>query len=330
MSIKSQLKDKLFQQAVELVKEDRFLDACQIFEQSRTVPDKQTIHKDKFAYSFYRRALFHQQHRKENQAINDLEKALKFPNVPKSIQTLIQQRLTVIRKGAIPEIKKFDKAIEQEFGRYPSEDDLLKKFVSKYGLSQASKVPNIEGIDEISAIGVYRWVGDVNRHEQWSKLIRKFKAGDRNLPAFFARILEEHVNRTQVCQTWVQQVDYIVPIPSAANRNAERGINILETVAIHLSSRLKIPLRTDFLKRKQSSEHSRFLKKADLKSQYSIRKKISSNIEGTTLLMLDDVVNRGYTAGTCAELLRENECAKIFFLVLAISESTNKSNMYLE
>lgn len=189
MSIQAQLQEKLYDRAVEVADEGQFLKACKMFEQSGKFPEEQIIHADKFAHGFYRRALHHQSHQDEFQAVNDLEKALKFPNVHKAIKTLIQQRITVIRNGSIPETKKFDKAIEKRFGKYPSEDDLLQEFIQRFGLSQASRVRNIEGIHEIASIGVYRWAGDANRHEQWSKLIRKSKAGETGLPAFWRNML---------------------------------------------------------------------------------------------------------------------------------------------
>lgn len=330
MNIKAQLQAKLRDEAVNMATKSKFLEATKMFDQSGTLPGEQVKHTDILAYAFYRRALFQQSNQNENQAINDLETAHKFPGVPQPLRSLIQQRLTIIRKESIPDSRKLDEAIEWRFERSSYNVKLLNKFFQRFGLSSATRIRDVDGIDEISSVGVYRWSGDKNRNEQWSKLIRQFKDGDSVLPAFFGRILAEHVWMTPKCWAWTQEIDFIIPIPAAANRRAERGMDIVGKVGNDLSSRLKIPIRTDFLKRQENPERSRFVSKTDLKLQYSFHQKRAPEIQGRTVLLLDDVMNRGYTAGVCALLLREYGCTKIVLLVLALSESTLQSSRHTQ
>ena len=218
-SLGDQLKGKLLEAAVDYTRRGRHLEATAKFDQCGVQPREQAAHGDNLAYSFYRRALCHQRDGNESRAIGDLEKALQFPGVPARLQSLIQQRLSVMQKRTHPDTRSFDLAIAGRFDRAPSAVELRGEFLERYGLSQAKRQRRVDGIDEISSVGVYRWAGDKNRNEQWSRLIRQFKAGDAVLPAFFGRILAEHVQATPMCKAWLGELDYIVPVPAAPAEN---------------------------------------------------------------------------------------------------------------
>ena len=240
-SIGARLKDKHLEEAVEAARQGDYLEAAAEFGQSGVLPSQQSLHVEDLAYAFYRRALTHQSDMDASRAIADLKTARQFPSLPRPLRLLIQQRLTVIQKEPDVEIREFDEAIAGRFDRRASEVQLRGEFLQRCGLSRANRSPKVDGVDEVSAVGVYRWAGDVNRDELWSRLIRDFKKGDDVLPAFFGRILAEHVRATPMCKAWTREVDYIVPVPAAASRTAQRGINILVTTAEHLSSRLGVP-----------------------------------------------------------------------------------------
>ena len=327
-SLALQLKAKLLEEAVELARRGQHLEATARFDQSRVRPGEQSEQGSDLAYSYYRRALCHQKDQDEFRAIADLEKARQFPGISTPLRLLIQQRLTAIQSGAHADTLKFDEAIAGRFERPPSAVDLRGEFLKKYRLSQANRLRTVDGIDEISSVGVYRWAGDRSRNEQWSQLIRQFKDGKPALPGFFGRILAEHVRATPMCGAWLGEVDYIVPVPAAAARSAERGIDIVVRTGEHVSSRLKIPMRSDFLKRQESAERSRSVSKTELTSQFRFNEKNAEEIRGRTVLLLDDVMNRGHTAGVCASLLREFGCARVMLLVLAQSESSLQSSRH--
>lgn len=327
-SLGDQLKTKLINNAVELARKGEFLKATQSFDQSKTPPSEQASHTSELAYAFYRRALMYQSNQDESKSMADLKTSLKFPALPQPLKSLIEQRLSIIMKKPKINAKQFDEAIERQFQKRSSDVNLKKEFLKKFGLNQSNRNRIVEEIDEISAIGIYRWAGDKNRNEQWSKLIRQFKHGDPVLPIFFGRILAEHVWESSVCKAWVQEVDFIVPVPVSEIRKAERGMDIVGKTGQVLGSLLRIPFRTDFLKRSNESERSRFVTKSVLSSQYSFRQKKTAEIRGRSVLLLDDVMNRGYTASICASLLKEVGCIKVVLLVLAQSESTLQSSRH--
>ena len=301
-----------------------------MFEQSGVLPSAQATDAGHLAYAFYRRALKYQSNLNEVAAIRDLQTALQFPGLRRPLRRLIQQRMSVIEQGASAEARKFAAAIAGQFDGPPSSVELREKFLERFGLSQPKRRPAVDDVDEISTVGVYRWAGDVNRNERWSRLIREFKAGDAVLAAFFGRLLAEHVRGNAMCNAWTCEVDYIVPVPAAASRTAERGMDIVVSAGEHLSSRLGIPIRTDLLRRKDQSQRSREVSKSVLAGQYAFNEKKADEIEGRVILLLDDVMTRGYTAGVCASRLRESGCARVVLLVLALAESSLQSSRHAE
>ena len=301
------------------------MDAAETFDRSGALPGEQVKISGELAHAFYRRALVRQSDLDESGAIADLQAALRFPGLPRRFRGLVQDRLTVIQKGATADVRKFEAAVMDRFEAPPSEVELRSRFLRRFALNRALGTWDVQGVDEISAIGAYRWAGDENRKDQWSQLIREFKQGDPALPGFFGRILAEHVRATPMCRAWTREVDYLVPVPVAAKRKAERGFDIVGRTAEHLGSRLGIPLRTDLLKRADSSVRSRFVGKMELAGQYTFAERKADEIQGRSVLLLDDVINRGHTTGVCAQRLREAGCVRVVLLVLAQAESSLQS-----
>lgn len=323
-----QLQAKLIEQAIELARRGQYVESAQKFEQSDADESGIQTESSLIAFAFYRRALLYLANMDLQDAIRHLETANRFPGVPNRLRSLFQERISAIRKDPSSEIREFDAAIADRFESRPTSIDLRAEFLRKYTLSQARRKRTIPKIDAVSAVGVYRWAGDINRNETWSELIRAFKQGDQGLPAFFGRILAEHVRTSETCKDWICEVDYIVPVPASSQRIAQRGADIVTKMGDHLSSRLKIPIRTDFLRRGENSERSRDVHKAHLASQYTFNHKKELNIKDRVILLLDDVMTRGHTAEVCASRLREGGCSKVFLLVLALAESTLQSNRH--
>ena len=166
LGLKAQWQGKLLDEAVRLARQGHHLDAAETFDVSGALPGQQTKYADDLAYALYRRALTHQSDLDESSAIGDLETALRFPGLSRRLWSLIHTRLTVIQKGAGAEVREFDEAIAERFEKPPSEVDLRGMFLQRFRLNQAKRSRTVEGIDEMSAIGVYRWSGDTHRNEQ--------------------------------------------------------------------------------------------------------------------------------------------------------------------
>ena len=322
--------NNLLDDALALARQGQYADSANKFIQSGVLPGRQDSNSDILAYSFYRRALLQYSKLATRKAIEDLEFARGFPGLSQPLKLLIQGRLTALQKPKPKSIRKFDQAISRRFDRTSSEVDLRAEFLRRFALHQAQRMIRVDGIDEFSCVGVYRWVGDINRNEQWSQLIRKFKKGDNALPAFFGRIMAEHMWATPLCTAWLSEIDYIVPVPAAAERTAERGMDIVGRTSEHLGKRLAIPLQTGLLHRLASPDRSRFVSRSALELQYSFHQKKVPVVQGRTILLLDDVINRGYTANVCASLLKKFGCCKVVLLVLAQAESSLQSDRYFQ
>lgn len=329
VQFKSRSLERAVEQAVELAQQGRYLEAAAAFEQSSANPADQATEAAVLAISFYRRALSCRIDSDVTGALQNLERAMQFPCLPLPLRSLFQERATALQRKPDKEFREFETAVANRFEMAPSEVDLRFEFLRKYRLNQANRKWSVDGIDGIAAVGVYRWTGDINRNERWSRLIREFKRGEKGLPAFFGRILAEHVRTTPICREWMREVDYIVPVPASDRRTAERGADIVARTGEHLSTRLGVPIRTDFLRRKANSERSRDVGKTALAAQYTFNLKKAQEVEGRVVLLLDDVMTRGNTASACVSRLKENACARVFLLVLALAESSLQSSRHI-
>ena len=330
----SDLKDlmvpRFLNEAVELASSARYERAAAKLDELHLSSDQMRGHANLLAYTYYRRGLLRQCEGSILKAINDLEKARAIPDVEDTLRLLIQNRLTAIQNGSRSnEIEKFDDSITRYFEGRHQNINLRQEFLRKYGLSQPQRVQEIADVDGISTVGVYRWKADSNHGEQWSRLIREFKQGDKAIIAFFGRVLAEHVRANSQCMGWLKEVDYIVPVPADARRSADRGANIVAEMTIHLSQRMAVPHRTDILKRDRGADRSRYASRSDLERQYSLLSdEKKRRARDRVVLLLDDVTNRGHTASVCARRLKEAGCRRVYLLALAQAESSLQSTRH--
>ena len=155
-----QLEARLLGDAVELARRGDYLESATRFAQSGVLPGDQVQHASELAFAFYRSALSHQSDLAVPRAIGNLETARQFPNLPRPLWSLIQQRLTAIQKEPDAEHRKFEEAVAGRFDSRASEVDLRGEFLNRYGFSRASRTPGVAEIDGISSVGVYRWAGE--------------------------------------------------------------------------------------------------------------------------------------------------------------------------
>jgi DNA processing protein len=281
------------------------------------------------AYAYYQRALHLHAEGHAFKAVNDLEKAKNFPGLSERFRTLIQSRLTAIQKaGRLEEVRSLDEQVNAYFAGSISSAGVLGEFMSKYRLNKPHKALTIPHIADVSSISVYRWQGDQNYGETWTKLIRQAKKGERVVIALLSRLMAEHFKASQTCREWFKSIDFVVPVPSDKRRAAERGINVVETVARQFCDRVGLVLRTDFLSRTSGAEHSRNLARGALRDQYRFDDRKEGQAKGRTILLIDDVVTRGYTASICAERLKAAGASQIFLLTLAQAESTYQTQQH--
>lgn len=118
------------------------------------------------------------------------------------------------------------------------------------------------------------------------------------------------------------KIDFIIPVPLHHLKRAERGYNQSEFIAKGVQSVLRIPIKTNAIKRNRFTETQTSLnlaeRKENLKDAFIIMRK--NNLSGKRILLLDDVITTGATCSESGRLLKENGAAEIYALSVAIAD----------
>lgn len=117
------------------------------------------------------------------------------------------------------------------------------------------------------------------------------------------------------------QADLILPIPLHPRKQRKRGYNQSEWIARGLSDILKIPLHTQAVKRNIHTEsqttqtgYNRWLNVKDI---FTLTKE--EELRGKHILLVDDVITSGSTAGACIDTLSQVADCRISFFTLSIA-----------
>jgi ComF family protein len=114
--------------------------------------------------------------------------------------------------------------------------------------------------------------------------------------------------------------DLIVPVPLHWIRRWQRGFNANDILALHLARELAIPCLPRLLRRtrrtaQQSAQPSATAREANVKGAFSASDAI--DVQGKTLVLVDDVLTTGATANEAARALRTRKPKAIYIAVLA-------------
>lgn len=126
--------------------------------------------------------------------------------------------------------------------------------------------------------------------------------GRTSLVPFFARHMAEEVLQ----QLGAPATDRVLPVPLHAVRLRERGFNQAQLLAEALSKRLGIPCEGDLLIRcrptRPQADLTREERARNVRGAFDLR--AGTALKGLGLLLVDDVLTTGATAGACAALLK--------------------------
>lgn len=105
-----------------------------------------------------------------------------------------------------------------------------------------------------------------------------------------------------------QGVDYIIPVPLSLRRRLKRGYNQAEWIARGVAASTGIPLCTDVLVRSKSNEtqtHKTARQRHEnTRNIFEVRKG-RTDLDGRTVLLVDDIMTTGATVGDCIRALRK-------------------------
>lgn len=115
--------------------------------------------------------------------------------------------------------------------------------------------------------------------------------------------------------------DGLVAVPLHVKRIQQRGFNQAALLAEVMGKRLKMPVRHDILWRARWTEPQTRLKREErLKNvAHAFAVPNKSNLEGQTLLLIDDVFTTGSTLAACARTLKEAGASCVLALTVARS-----------
>jgi ComF family protein len=113
------------------------------------------------------------------------------------------------------------------------------------------------------------------------------------------------------------RVDCVVPVPLSLGGLRQRGFNQALLLSRMVAERIGVPLDTDLLYKKKETPPqvglSRRARTGNLKGAFGVRRKL----DGGRVLLIDDVITTGATAGECSKALLRAGAAEVSVALLA-------------
>lgn len=143
-----------------------------------------------------------------------------------------------------------------------------------------------------------------------------------NNPTPAQTILKATLSRESILQGI--PFDHIEPVPLHWRRRIRRGYNQSQFLAQTVSEVLQIPI-SSFLKRKKytlsQTGKSKAKRLKSMKNAFVIKRSVS-DLQGKSILLIDDVLTTGATSEACAQVLIDAGVASVTLLTLSYVETT--------
>lgn len=156
---------------------------------------------------------------------------------------------------------------------------------------------------------------------QYEDIIRekilKFKFENE---AYLHRTFAEAILNNKENIRFIEQYDYLIPVPIHKKRKKQRGYNQSELIARVISDEVKnIKFQTNILKKDKNivpqSTLNQKEREKNIKNVYKIVNK--EKIKNKKILLLDDIYTTGSTANECSKVLIEAGCKEVGILTIA-------------
>ena len=109
----------------------------------------------------------------------------------------------------------------------------------------------------------------------------------------------------------------LIPIPLSKKRLRWRGFNQSEILTREVSRHFSYPLNFQLERRRQSKPQASLLENERLKNLTDAFAWTGENLDGRTVILIDDVVTTGATLNEAARILKAAGAEKVYGLVLA-------------
>ncbi|MFA7636552.1 MAG: ComF family protein [Monoglobales bacterium] len=115
------------------------------------------------------------------------------------------------------------------------------------------------------------------------------------------------------------KADLVLSVPPDPKRRTKRGFDYTGQLAKYVASELKIPFRSDWLKKTKSTPAQSRLTKAErlknIKGSFALTSK--ANVAGLSILLVDDIFTTGATTSEVSKLLKKKGAKYVFVATLA-------------
>lgn len=117
------------------------------------------------------------------------------------------------------------------------------------------------------------------------------------------------------------EIDIVCCVPMNPIKKFFRGYNQAELLAAEFSKKVRLNFIPYLIKRKKLTvsqfKLTREQRLQNVKDAFVINKKLTNNIKGKNILIIDDVCTTGETINQCAKVLKKSGARNVFGLVLA-------------
>ncbi len=167
--------------------------------------------------------------------------------------------------------------------------------------------PACNGVKLDGIVAVARYMGE------WKEVIHKFKFNNHKyLGKGLAKKLKERLDDTQ------NEIDTITYVPATTKTLKERGFDQSQLLAKELGKLLGVKVIPTLKKQgKRLPQHTLSLqqRKENWEEEFLILPNL--NLEGKSILLLDDIYTTGYTLHHATKALKKTKCKHINIAVLA-------------
>jgi ComF family protein len=181
-------------------------------------------------------------------------------------------------------------------------------FANEYPLDEQGRCSlcrqGLNGFDAAYAFGFYE--------DELRALIQLFKYGKvQPLARMFGDLLAQALPRER-------KFDMVAPMPMHWRRRWQRGFNQADLLAREIGRRTGLPVR-NIARRKRATVQQAGLtsakRRANVSGAFEIRR--SERVKGRSILLVDDVLTTGATAGACARALKAAGASSVSILTVA-------------
>jgi ComF family protein len=185
-------------------------------------------------------------------------------------------------------------------------------FANSYPLDErgvcAACRSGLRGFDYAASFGIYE--GSLR------SLIHLYKySGMKPL----ARLLAGYLDRALSME---KQFDVVVPVPLHWRRKWQRGFNQSELLARHVAKHRGIPVLNALRRRRATATQAGLAsagRRRNVAGAFAVKRgaRMAARLAGGRILLIDDVMTTGATAGACATALKRAGAKSVSLLTLA-------------